>query len=128
MAQKDEEMVLLEEASNREAWAAELAELFELVDGDGSGDLTADELEERMGDMRVQVLLQNLGIDVLSLNPRGLFNAMDFDRSGSITIKEFADGVMRFHGNARSLDLAEVRHFLLQCMNEVSECTELVRS
>lgn len=126
MNQKDEEMLLLEEAGNRETWLKEVKFLFELADEDGSGDLTIDEFEDRLQDMRIQILLKNLGIDVLSMNPRGLFHSLDFNGSGSISIQEFAEGLLRFHGQARSLDLAEVRHYLLECLGDMERCMTLV--
>merc|ERR1712014_51702 len=58
----------------------------------------------------------------------GLFFSLDIDKSGTITIDEFADGILRFHGHARSLDLAETRQFVLQGLHEIEKCTALVES
>lgn len=128
MTEQDDEMMVVEEAANRDQWQKEVKALFKLADVDGSGDLTSDEFEERLKDLKLQVLLKNLGIDVLTVNPKGLFNTLDFNSSGNVTIEEFADGLMRFHGYARSLDLAEVRHFQMKCLTALDEVKSQVKS
>merc|ERR1712232_80714 len=52
------------------------------------------------------------GIDVNATSHESIFQQFDFDGSGSIAISEFTTSLMRLHGTARSLDIAELRHML----------------
>lgn len=121
MMEYDDEVLLTEEAANRAEFMREVVELFRLLDDDGSGDLTADEFEQRFNDEKLQLLLKKLGIDVWSINPTGLFHTLDFDGNGTLSIDEFAIGLMRFRGMAKALDLSEVRHFVSKVRVDVTD-------
>lgn len=45
-----------------------------------------------------EIILKNLGIDILSASHSGFFNTLDFDGSGAIDIHELIQGLMRIHG------------------------------
>lgn len=125
-SQQDDEMIIFEEAAKRETWLRQVKELFDRCDFTGNGEITADAFEESINDMRMQVMLKNIGIDIFQINPRGLFRCLDFDNNGSVTINEFAEGLMRLHGQARSIDLADVRHFVMLCLSSAERIRELI--
>jgi len=112
MSAKDEDLMLMEEIEKRKAWIQQVKEFFEQADEDGTGELTWEEFSLQLQDLRVQRCLEKLGIDVNATSHESIFQQFDFDGSGTIAIGEFTTSLMRFHGAARSMDIAEVRHML----------------
>ena len=62
---------------------AEFREIFKLVDRDGSGTITKEELAE---------LMETLGIDATQEEVDMMISEIDTDDNGSIDFDEFVDG------------------------------------
>jgi len=112
MSAKDDDLMLMDEIEKRKQWIQQVRDLFESADEDGQGELSWEEFSEQLKDLRVQRCLDKLGIDVNATSHESIFQQFDFDGSGSIAISEFTTSLMRLHGTARSLDIAELRHML----------------
>jgi len=110
MTAQDEENMLLHELQKRKRFIAEAKRLFEEADEDGSGKLTWEEFREALQHVRVQKLLENLGIDVVATGVRNVFDLFDFDGDGTLEISEFTQGLFQLRGYARSIDIAQLRH------------------
>merc|ERR1712110_656064 len=110
LSAKDEELMLLAEAEKRKVWMDEVKRLFSLTALDRTRDMTFEEFTRTLKNAQVQMCLKNLGIDVFASSHHNLFEMFDFDGTGEIAIDELATGLMKIQGNARSIDLAEVRH------------------
>merc|ERR1740123_2536944 len=96
------------------------------MDVDGSGEITAVEMESFLSDPRLKVYLCALGITAEST--RMLFDLVDVDQSGKIDMDEFCEGCLRLQGEAKSTDvhmlIYQVRLFLFKW----SEFTEFVEA
>eukprot|EP00812_Abedinium_dasypus_P005367 NODE_1672_length_1087_cov_475.419574.p2 GENE.NODE_1672_length_1087_cov_475.419574~~NODE_1672_length_1087_cov_475.419574.p2 ORF type:complete len:131 (-),score=42.09 NODE_1672_length_1087_cov_475.419574:178-570(-) len=101
--------MMMLEMNTRFKWMEELADAFDDADMDSKGRITLDELKKYIGSASVRACLRGLGLDVNTDNVEGLFNAVDFDGDGYLTIKEFIDGCAHVAGTARQLELARVR-------------------
>lgn len=71
---------------------------------DTSGTMTLAEFEHVLSSKEVRAYLDALGIEVDKA--KGLFQLLDLDMSGEISIDEFTFGCNRLKGGAKSIDLA----------------------
>jgi len=82
-----------------------LADIFLEIDTDGSGELTAKEFDAAMDIPKVQQLLTILGYKMSEM--KDLWDILD-DGDGSLTIKEFTNGLRRMRGEARARDISDI--------------------
>merc|ERR1712048_1464685 len=89
--------------------------VFECADADGSGFITADELEKFLADDEELILYLN-AMDISTRELSILFKMMDFDDDGNVSVHEFCEGCLKLKGEAKSFDvhnvLIEVRKVL----------------
>merc|ERR1711964_549363 len=102
--------MIMEEVSSRQAWFEEAKALFERADVDGVGALDWPAFQAHVSDVRVQALLRKMGLDVESSGAQGVFNLLDFNQDGTVSLDEFVLGIQQLHGQARSLDVAKLQH------------------
>jgi len=93
--------------------------MFAVLDEDGSGELTLDELEEAPEDL-VGDLKEISGIDDL----RELFNLLDYDGGGAIDTNEFCEGILKVAGDNRNS--VEMGRLMKQCNEILTNTTTLV--
>merc|ERR1712113_125793 len=91
-----------DKSAHREKFKA----MFHALDTDESGDITLDELVERMHDENVQAYLAHL--DIRPSNTWQMFKLLEADGSGTVSIEEFVDGCMRLRGPAQAADVASI--------------------
>merc|ERR1712129_50305 len=80
-----------------------LINFFDSLDADQSGTVSFQELQMLLDDPHFLVYLESInrsGADVVEL-----FQLLDADGSGSITIDEFCDGFLKLKGEAKSFDV-----------------------
>jgi len=83
--------------------------IFQLVDREDSGVVDYQELKSRLGESApLRDYFRALGLN--ATDSLTLFELLDTDGSGSVTLDEFCDGFMRLHGEARAFDI----HLLMQ--------------
>merc|ERR1740123_361212 len=86
------------------------------MDSDGSGEISADEMEYFLTEPGLSCYVDALGIS--AENTRILFRLVDVDGSGRIDLAEFCDGCLRLQGEAKSTDvhtlIFQVRQFLVK--------------
>jgi len=104
VANFDKELVIQEEMSRNESVVNQIRALFNEIDVDNSGTVTAKELKKNLKDERVKAYFNVLQLDVTEA--AGLFELLDRDESGEVSIDEFIMSCMRLKGTARSIDLA----------------------
>eukprot|EP00415_Alexandrium_ostenfeldii_P001400 UN1400 len=97
------------ETELKEKYLAEMRDLFLDMDQDGSGTISMDEIASYFEDPRVRSYFAALGLD--SADTERLFNLLDCDHDGDVSIEEFLDGCLRLKGLARSID---VQHLLME--------------
>jgi len=104
VASFDKELVIQEEMSRNESVVNQIRALFREIDRDNSGTLTFKELKSNLSDERVKAYFAVLQLDVTEA--AGLFELLDRDESGDVSIEEFIMTCMQLKGTARSVDVA----------------------
>ncbi|CAE7498033.1 Scn10a [Symbiodinium natans] len=100
-ANNDAEILVQERLRKKATYVRKLESIFRACDESGDGVLTEDELNELMQDVRVQVYLESLEIDVHEST--ALFHLLQ-NGEGQITCDDFIDGILRCKGPARAID------------------------
>merc|ERR1740121_1127302 len=125
-AQHDKELMVQEQQHRKDQAIVHLKELFKQVDTDGSGEISADEMEHFLSEPTLNCYIDALGIT--AENTRTLFYLMDIDQSGKIDLAEFCDGCLRLQGEARSTDvhtlIYQVRQFLVKWADFAEYCED----
>merc|ERR1712048_553943 len=101
--QNDCDEVIQERMRTRGIAVAQLAELFEETDTDQNGLLTVEELQSHLENEKVRAYLEAIGLTLYEV--KGIFQLLDIDGDGSLSINEFISGMTKLLGNARSADL-----------------------
>jgi hypothetical protein len=121
---KDEEHVIMEDMSARQQWFEEVQMLFSRADVTGTGALDYPAFHGHVSDVRVQAFFRKLGLDVEASGSYGLFQLLDFNGDGKVDMDEFVLGCSQLHGNARSLDIAKLRHDNKKLKEQISAVAE----
>jgi Ca2+-binding EF-hand superfamily protein len=99
----DREVVVNEELQTKKNYLKNMREVFEEMDEDDSGCISAEEFETRLNDERVIAYFNAMKLDVS--DARALFRLMDYDQSGEVSIGEFLDSCYRLQGESRRIDM-----------------------
>jgi len=103
---EDKDSVAKELENKKRGELKMLAGLFFELDTDGSGELSEDEFYDSIHkNKKVRQVLDLLEMKVSELEET--WNTLD-DGDGSLTIKEFTDGIRRMKGEAKAKDIADV--------------------
>lgn len=132
-AKTQRDYIIEKEREVKETYIRELQNLFWQMDDDGSGTLTAEEMQQLVKDPSMAAYFTALGFEPHDCVR--LFTLLDTDSSGTVDIEEFLDGCLRLKGFARSIDV----HFIMVLihrmqkqlqagLNEPSERTDKARS
>merc|ERR1712093_515206 len=81
--------------------------VFECADLDGSGYITADELEKFLESDEELILYLN-AMDISTRELSILFKMMDFDDDQQVSVDEFCEGCLKLKGEAKSFDVHNV--------------------
>ncbi|CAE7264034.1 para [Symbiodinium natans] len=106
VAKGDEEVLLLEKQKAEEKYLKNVAKIFQALDTSGDGLLSWAEFEVLLQDHKLKFLLDKLEIAAGDL--KTLFDLLDDTGDGEISVPEFIEGVTRFKGTARSLDIGQL--------------------
>lgn len=101
----DEETMCADALSERRRWIKEVVELFSQFGAADDDGMSFELFQEKLTDIKVQSLFRNLGINTDLTSARELFDLFDFNEGGMIDIDEFATGIQRLNGSARSIDV-----------------------
>jgi len=78
--------------------------IFQMIDSDNSRSVELSELENRLKDNRhLQDYFKALELN--ATDTLTLFNLLDHDDSGTLSVEEFCEGCMRLKGEARAFDI-----------------------
>merc|ERR1711971_1397743 len=91
----------------KRSYITKVKQIFKEIDTDMSGTITLKEFHNAMKDERMEAYLEALGIQIHHADV--LFRLLDDDGGGCVDIDEFLSGAVRFHGEAKALDLAVVQ-------------------
>merc|ERR1740123_163776 len=96
------------------------------MDSDGSGEISADEMEYFLTEPGLSCYVDALGIS--AENTRILFRLVDVDGSGRIDLEEFCEGCLRLQGEAKSTDVHTLIYQVRLFMFKWAEFTEFVEA
>eukprot|EP00928_Gymnodinium_smaydae_P061105 TRINITY_DN4521_c0_g1_i3.p1 TRINITY_DN4521_c0_g1~~TRINITY_DN4521_c0_g1_i3.p1 ORF type:complete len:640 (+),score=74.85 TRINITY_DN4521_c0_g1_i3:202-1920(+) len=118
-ALKDEQTLLLECLDEKNHWQDEVLKLFNQLGGNDW--ITYKEFESRITDLNVQARIRKLGLEVEPHAMLGLFDILDYDRTGFLSKEDFVLGLRMLHGNAKSIDIARLLHDNGRIRHELKE-------
>lgn len=81
-------------------------EAFTRSDVDGSGSVTWQEFQEQLGLQEMQEVFRSINIDTAEAST--LFQLLDIEETGNISLCDFYDGCMRIRGAAKAIDMVTV--------------------
>merc|ERR1740121_1619583 len=103
-----------------------LSQMFEVMDTDGDGELTLEDLRKGM-EANEEVRKELLKLDVGILDVNELFEVLDINGSGSISVTEFVDGALRAVGPASAKHLLTMHFDLFKMWEHIVEHLEHVK-
>lgn len=109
VAANDDEIALITRTRQKRAYIHKLKEVFRELDESGDGSLTREEFNLIFDDAVLKAWMSSLEVDVHDV--RTLFDMLSGDKN-KVDFEEFTEGLIRVRGNARSLDILELRYSL----------------
>jgi hypothetical protein len=121
----DEDCMMWNELDRRKKWVRDVKLLFRSAEGGHTGKLEWEEFCKLLNDLHMQNILKSLGVDVMAIEPRILFDLFDTDGGGTIEINEFANALQKLHGSAQAIDMARMKYKLMGMNKKIKEikCT-----
>merc|ERR1712039_1048218 len=95
--------MLEKQQRHREATTQHLLTLLEEIDNNDNGEISNEELREALKKDHILNYFEALQIDTSEVDD--LVNMLDTDENGRIDIVEFVDGLQKFKGAAKSIDV-----------------------
>jgi hypothetical protein len=108
----DTDMMIVEENTKRIRITQALKACFHGADTDRSGTIEWEEFQQHFKDPAVQAYFRQLGLDLDGPGVQGIWELLDFDQNGSLSIDEMVGGAVCLKGPASCLDLAREGHDL----------------
>jgi len=102
----DREMMVQSELNDKREFMDSVRKIFAEFDTDGEG-ITKDSLQKHLEDPNIGAYFAKLGVDVDHFEK--LYNLLDRDQSGFIDLEEFTFGCVRLRGEAKCLDIEDLR-------------------
>lgn len=105
----DELVIRREYARERRRWIHDVSELFSKLDVYDRGELSRHEFDRMIAKEGVQTLFRKLAIPLDGYGSLELWELFDPEGAGSINEDQFANGIRQLQGNARSLDVLQLK-------------------
>lgn len=103
IAAVDKELVVHEEMRKRKKDVSELKRFFLRLDENGDGQVTKKEMSKSLEDPWLQSYVSTMDLDCNAMLE--LFDLLDSDGAGTLSIEEFIQGCIRIRGDAKAVDL-----------------------
>jgi len=123
--QKDADTVWMEEQAARDSLNKEIEGLFFLADTNQDGYVDFDEFAAKIGCWKMQDAFARMGVPLGTETAAGLFTLLDFDGKGAIKVEDFATIIPKLHGQARSIDIAKLKHDTTKMGKRINDLCEL---
>mmetsp|Transcript_2044 Transcript_2044/g.7920 ORF Transcript_2044/g.7920 Transcript_2044/m.7920 type:complete len:321 (+) Transcript_2044:913-1875(+) len=101
-AEADCSIAVQEQMQKEEELRQIVRSVFWHLDEDSSGELTKNEFSNLLGNTRIVAHLRSIGIE--AGKAEGLFDLLDEDKSGLLTIEEVVEGFVDIQGEAKAMD------------------------
>jgi len=106
----DREFVVQAQIEGKNEFMESMDMIFDELDVNDSGEITAEELEQHMSDPKAVAYFESLSLEMKQV--KRLFHLIDIDKSGTIDRNEFIFGCLHLKGEAKNLDIAIIQHEL----------------
>jgi len=127
MYNRDDGAVALDEIDRTKNKARDLKALFLRADSDGDEDVTLEEFKKLLDVPEVRAVMRaQYGLDVDQKSAEGLFAMFDRDGDNSLSVDEFIFAIQRFHGQASSLELAQVSMQQMRLGREIAKIQSML--
>eukprot|EP00746_Dinoflagellata_sp_MGD_P055668 gnl/MRDRNA2_/MRDRNA2_242036_c0_seq1.p1 gnl/MRDRNA2_/MRDRNA2_242036_c0~~gnl/MRDRNA2_/MRDRNA2_242036_c0_seq1.p1 ORF type:complete len:771 (+),score=88.36 gnl/MRDRNA2_/MRDRNA2_242036_c0_seq1:113-2425(+) len=113
--------ILLSSNMERKKHMEQVEKLFRITDDNGDGELTREEFRALMLWPCVEAYFKFLGLDYEAWEPDALFELMDFDENGTVSINEFVYCCSVLKGTAQRLDLVRTQTVIMGQMDEIRD-------
>lgn len=123
-ANSDKDMVLEEQIRAKKVQKENLQALFDKIDLDQTGRISLDELQKALKDPRSASWMHILDVDVYEVVQ--LFQLLDKEGDGAISLDEWCKGIMRLRGGAKSIDLIGVLRQNAEMSNAIQALAKAV--
>lgn len=123
-AQHYRELIIQDKQYAKEVAVMHMKEVFKQMDADGSGEISADEMEYFLTEPGLSCYVDALGVS--AENTRMLFRLVDMDGDGQVSLDEFCEGCLRLQGEAKSTDVHTLIYQVRQFLTKWSDFTEYV--
>jgi len=102
-AQADKDFVVLEELQSRKSDMKDLTDFFTMLDHDRDGKLCRSDITIVDKDQWLEAYLASM--DMTEGTLLEMFDILDCEDSGALTVSNFVEGCMRIRGSAKAIDL-----------------------
>eukprot|EP00931_Biecheleriopsis_adriatica_P114866 TRINITY_DN9074_c0_g1_i8.p1 TRINITY_DN9074_c0_g1~~TRINITY_DN9074_c0_g1_i8.p1 ORF type:complete len:722 (+),score=134.13 TRINITY_DN9074_c0_g1_i8:28-2166(+) len=117
----DERSMMEESAKYQKRWIQAVADLFtKLASEHSTGVLSKDIFAEKLNDKFVRMCFKQLGIETETTTVDELWSLFDGKDWGQVDHEEFALGIKKFNGNARSIDVFKLRREIRQLISLIT--------
>jgi len=103
ISRRDRDSIIEQRIAQTQRIAQDIRTFFVAADKNNSGNLDRHELSEYLSDDRVKASFSSLDLDVSQAID--LFDLLDADEDGIISLDEFVSGCMRLRGTASSMEI-----------------------
>lgn len=122
----DDDCRMWNELDRKKRWVRDVRLLFHKADKDGTGKLGWEGFHRLLTDLQMQNILKCLGVDVMAIEPRMLFDLFDTDGGGTIDINEFAASIQKLHGSAKAIDMARLKFKIVGMNNKIRTLLDIL--
>jgi len=120
----DKEEAVMQMRNEKDLFGKEFKEMFDAVDADKSGEVTYPEMEAILSDEAFNAYLSHFQIPVSGA--WNTFRLLDSDKSGSVSIDEFVDGLLNLKGQSKTIDMASLAYDLKRQMDLLAQFMQFV--
>jgi hypothetical protein len=124
-AHTQREFLVEKQIEQKQKWLQEMKELFQEMDTQGAGSISLQTIQDFLKDARVESYFQALGLE--PHDTERLFDHLDDDNSGEVSLDEFLQGCLRLRGQARSIDVYSVMHDVKTLTGRFDDLLEKIR-
>jgi len=115
---RDRDLLMQDYTERTDAIMRHMRTVFQCADTDGSGFITADELEHFLEHDEKLILYLN-AMDISTRELTSWLKMMDFDDDQQISVEEFCEGCLKLKGEAKSFDVHNVLMEVRKCLQGV---------